>query len=230
MLKKIFLTIISLFFLVVLSVLAKYEWDFRKTYPLVNQRINQGAPQPDLSLGKRIYHVRAGCVDCHGVDLTGAQVMNNFPMVAIFGANLTPYNLGDWSDEDLARAIRFGIHKSGRSLRFMPSFDFTDLSQGDLVSLIAYLRSQPAVKQESKEVSIGPVAKVLSALGQMPVLFPGKIIDPHKPFISKPMEAKTREFGEYLAKTCTGCHGHEFRGGPIPGGAPDWPPAASHCV
>ncbi len=44
-------------------------------------------------------------------------------------------------------------------------------------------------------------------------------------FGTKPAEAPTAEFGRYLAQACTGCHGAELRGGPIPGGDPSWPHA-----
>ncbi|HET7524632.1 MAG TPA: c-type cytochrome [Burkholderiaceae bacterium] len=34
------------------------------------------------------------------------------------------------------------------------------------------------------------------------------------------------EHGRYVANTCLGCHGPQLAGGPVPGGPPDWPPAA----
>ena len=35
----------------------------------------------------------------------------------------------------------------------------------------------------------------------------------------------TAEYGAYLATSCTGCHGEELTGGPIPGMPPGTPPA-----
>ena len=37
----------------------------------------------------------------------------------------------------------------------------------------------------------------------------------------------TAKYGEYLAIGCTGCHGPTLSGGKIPGGPPDWKPAAN---
>ena len=38
----------------------------------------------------------------------------------------------------------------------------------------------------------------------------------------------TVEYGRYIAAVgCQGCHGQTLAGGPIEGGAPDWPPAAN---
>lgn len=180
----------------------------------------------DRVLGQRIYAVRAGCVDCHGENLAGAVVMENGAMGSIHGPNITPFALKDWSDVEIARAIRYGIHRDGRSLRFMPSFDFAGLSKGDTAALVAYLRSVPPVSTPSHENTFGPVAKTLAVLGKMPVMFPAARIDPTQGFAEKPAEAANADFGRYLAISCTGCHGQEFKGGAIPGGDPSWPPAS----
>lgn len=153
--------------------------------------------------------------------------MDNPPIGTIYGANITPYTLKDWSDEDIAKAIRYGIHKTGRSLKFMPSFDYLGLSIEDTAALVAYLRSVAPVTENSQENTFGPIAKVLNLLGQMPILFPAQALNLNEGFAMKPPEGPTREFGEYLAKACTGCHGVEFRGGKIPGGDPSWPEAAN---
>lgn len=144
-----------------------------------------------------------------------------------YGANITPHTLSQWSDEEIARAIRYGIHKTGRSLRFMPSFDFEGLSIGDTAALVAYLRSVPSVEKPNHENTFGPMTKALTFAGQMPVMFPAKVLDLQRGFSEKPAEGPTREFGKYLANSCVGCHGHEFRGGKIPGGDPSWPEASN---
>jgi cytochrome c553 len=41
------------------------------------------------------------------------------------------------------------------------------------------------------------------------------------------MAEASPDFGEHLAGTCSGCHRSTFSGGPIPGGDPNWPPAAN---
>lgn len=180
----------------------------------------------DVALGKRIYLVRAGCVDCHGESGAGAKVMENGAMGSIHGANITPHLLSSWSDEEIAGAIRYGIHKEGRSLRFMPAFDYATVSKSDIAALIAYLRTLKPVKQESHANTFGPMARILAAWGKMPVMFPALVIDPTKGFAVKPEEKLGREFGQYLAGACVGCHGSNYEGGKIPGGDPAWPEAA----
>ena len=39
-------------------------------------------------------------------------------------------------------------------------------------------------------------------------------------------EGETAEHGRYVGELCKGCHGEQLLGGPVPGGPPDWPPAA----
>jgi cytochrome c553 len=40
-------------------------------------------------------------------------------------------------------------------------------------------------------------------------------------------EAVNAQHGAYVANMCLGCHGEHLSGGKIPGGPPDWPPAAN---
>jgi mono/diheme cytochrome c family protein len=109
----------------------------------------------------------------------------------------------------------------------MPAFDYAGLSKGDTAALVAYLRTAPPVAAPSHANRFGPMARVLAVLGKMPVMFPAAVVDPNRGFVEKPAEGASADFGRYLANSCSGCHGAEFRGGPIPGGDPAWPPAAN---
>ena len=230
MLKLLARTLGGLLFILTAFMLTTF-WKFSQNSQAQFSRpqfaIHEDVLKGDLELGKRIFMVRNGCVECHGADLAGAKVMDDPAMGTIYGANITPYSLKNWSDEEVAGAIRYGLHKEGRSLRFMPSFDFENLSKADIASLIAFIRSVPEVQKESHKNTFGPLAKVLSSLGKMPVMFPAMAIDPTKGFGEKPEEGPTLAFGQYLANSCVGCHGTEFRGGTIPGGDPAWPKAAN---
>ncbi len=229
--KKIFFKIIlglfSTLLVLVILIQLKFHYDQAQIFSAASFSLKEQMVTADAALGKRLFTVRNGCIECHGADLSGAVVMDNPAMGSIHGTNITPYTLSSWTDEEIARAIRYGIHKSGHSLQFMPSFDFQELSMSDIASLVAYLRSVPAVNKPNHQNSFGPIAKMLSCFGKMPVMFPAKIIDLTRSFSEKPPEAPTREFGKYLANSCTGCHGDNFVGGQIPGGDPAWPKASN---
>ncbi|HYX38107.1 MAG TPA: c-type cytochrome [Oligoflexus sp.] len=181
----------------------------------------------DLALGQRIVHVRSACVDCHGQDLAGKLVVDDPAMGTYYSANLTPSGLAAWSDDQIAAAIRYGVHRTNRSLMFMPSFDYVAMSQEDIASIIVYLRSLPAVEKSVQKSVPGPMANVLHTLGKMPILLPATSMDLSQGFAKKPDEGATLEFGRYLVQTsCIGCHGQELQGGTIAGGPPSWPEAS----
>lgn len=101
----------------------------------------------------------AGCGNCHTpmgpngpvmeADLSGRVVEDNEMFTAI-APNITPGGrIADWSDAELARAIREGIRPDGSAIGPpMPFTFYRDLSDADLTAIVAYLRSVPAVQAE----------------------------------------------------------------------------------
>jgi mono/diheme cytochrome c family protein len=180
-----------------------------------------------VDVGNRIYSIRNGCIHCHGADLSGETFIGDFMMGTIAGPNLTPANLKEWTDEEIARAIRYGVDRDNTSLRFMPSIEYQYLSKSDIASVIAYLRSAEPIEKESPEISYGPMLKILYAFDQIPVLVAANEGIDADLNPQKPKEANTPEFGKYLVDTgCIGCHQANLEGGTVPGSPPDWPPAS----
>jgi mono/diheme cytochrome c family protein len=169
-----------------------------------------------------------GCMDCHGSDLSGHQVIND-PMVGkLHGSNLTRGVGGlpaDFSDSDFVRAIRHGVARDGRPLVLMPSAEFTMLTDEDVGTLIAYLKSVPNVDRPRGPVSPGPVLRLLMVLDKFKLA--ATEIDHSATHVASITPAISVEYGKYLAFGCVGCHGPNLSGGRIPGGPPDWPSAAN---
>jgi mono/diheme cytochrome c family protein len=181
----------------------------------------------DVALGERIVNVRNGCIDCHATDLAGRTFLSDPAMGSYHSANLTPYGLKEWTNDEIANAIHFGIGRDGKPLQFMPALEFNALSKQDLASVIAYLRQLPEVERDRQPITIGPLAKVLYSFDQIPALLSTYYLDLNKDFSTKPVEAPTKEFGSYLANSaCIGCHNPQFSGGPIQGAPPEWAAAA----
>lgn len=169
-----------------------------------------------------------GCYDCHGEDLGGLIVIDDFAMGRVSAPNLTrgPGGLpATYSDTDWIRAIRHGIARDGHPLFLMPSTDYAPFSEEDLGALIAYLKSVPPVNRASGPVQPGPVARLLLLLGK--IQLSAEVIDHEHLQPAKVTPGLTVEYGRYVANTCTGCHGPNFSGGRIASGPPDWPPAAN---
>lgn len=73
----------------------------------------------------------------------GGQVFKG-PWGESVAANLTPHASGlkDWSDADIARAIRSGVDRKGQALKPPMGFAFyKNISDADIGALVAYLRS-----------------------------------------------------------------------------------------
>lgn len=173
--------------------------------------------------GKAVATYR-GCRDCHGEDLAGRVVGDAMPVMRLAAPNITPGGVTkDYTDEDWARAIRHGVRPSGTPIRFMPVYEYIELSHEDLAAIIAYARSVPAVSEVAAPFEVGPLGRVLYLAGELPLL-PAETLD-HDLKPANPTPGPTREYGRYLASGCVGCHGHGLSGGKIPGVPPDWPAA-----
>lgn len=182
----------------------------------------------DIALGQRIVNIRAACIQCHGNDLSGVKIIDQPLLGQLYGPNITPAALKDWSDADVAKAIRYGLKRDGRPLLVMTSKQYYNLSADDLAAVVAYLRTVPAVEKANGPVHLGPVLNVLYAVGKVPDLVAAELIDRNTDFQVKPVETVSPAFGRYLANiSCTACHRDNMSGGPAAAGPPEWPPASN---
>jgi hypothetical protein len=154
---------------------------------------------------------------CHTEALSGQAVA--VPALLTFGIpNLTAGAGGVGvanTDEDWVRAIRHGVGHDGRGLILMPVRIFYSLSDEDLGALIAYLKSLPPVDNELPSTDLGPLGRVMLALGQLPpesTIPDVTVIDHNAPRPVPPEPGVTKEYGKYLALICTSCHGVHFDG------------------
>lgn len=199
----------------------------RQTYNITPALVAVPTDPASLERGQHIAQTR-GCIDCHGVDLGGAKVIDDPALGHLYGPNLTRGQGGipsSYRDEDWVRAIRHGVSADGRPLFLMPSQEFAHMSDAQLGELIAYLKSASPVDRVRGPVIVGPVGRALVLAKKMPIA--AEIIDHAnlQPAMVKP--GRTLEYGRYLAVGCIGCHGPNFSGGKIEVGPPDWPAAAN---
>jgi mono/diheme cytochrome c family protein len=108
----------------------------------------------------------------------------------------------------------------------MPAFEHTGMSDEDLGALIAYVRSLPGSATLPPPSKAGPVLRGLFAAGMVPLLS-AEEIDHSQPHPAQVDAEPTPAYGSYLIGMCKGCHGPQLSGGKIPGGPPDWKPAAN---
>ncbi len=215
---------------IVVALLAMYAYiahditsRMEKKYSFSRERLIIPADSASIVRGKHLVAIK-GCTDCHGARLDGKTMMDDHAVGRLSAANLTMGKGGlpaDFSDDDWVTALRHGIDRGGRPLLFMPSHESTLLTENDMSDIIAYCRQVAPVDHQLPVNDIGPVARVMSYLGKMPLLSVEKI-DHHKPMVEKVDTTESIAHGQYLVVSCSGCHRPDMRGGaPV---APGFPP------
>lgn len=212
---------------VVLGVALLGFYKFGAKHSNLTADVHVAGTPAQLARGERLAHA---CISCHspvrGQDqvpiLSGVNFLASFPVPGvgtIYAPNLTPSgNIKDWTDGEVIRAIREGVHRDGRSLVIMPSDVFRNLSDEDVQALVAYLRSQPPTGGPTPD-------NQLNLLGALFINLPGlQTVQPPVGRVSAPPPG-TPEYGKYMVDVigCRMCHGDQLRGkaaggiGPPPG-------------
>jgi mono/diheme cytochrome c family protein len=188
--------------------------------------ISFGATPARLERGKYIVETVAHCFMCHSEvewKAPGAQPVQGKKgagtrwhepaMPFLIVPNITPdaeTGAGKWTDEQFARAIREGVGHDGRSLfPLMPYMNFSQMSDEDLASVIAYIRSIPAVRNELPKSAL---PDELKAMIPPPRQVRGPVPSPD---LSDPVKR-----GAYLVTigNCSECHtARGPEGVPLPG-------------
>jgi cytochrome c553 len=236
MLRKLFLGL-AVFVVLVAIGGAGFAWfqasafdaSLSKVYDIAPPDIHAVNDPAVIERGKHLVESIGGCGECHGKDLGGKDGEVMGPIGKVNGANLTTGKggvAGRYTDGQLARVIRHGIKADGTSLRFMPSQDIAWWPDDDLVALVSYLRSLPPVDRTLGESHIGLLGKVLDRMEVLPLDVARRIDHSAPRPKTLPAEA-TAEYGSKLARSCVGCHGEHFSGGPIPGAPSNLPVPAN---
>lgn len=180
---------------------------FDRPYP----EITASTDPKIIERGRYLATGPAHCAECHAAPGTpkGAEphLSGGFaftmPIGTIYTRNITPdvgTGIGRYSDKEIARVLRYGIKPDGRAM--LPFMPFANLADDDLVAVISYLRSRPAIEHlvpASDYNLLGRAAKAFLLEPESPTGTPPK----HAP------EGTSIERGKYLANTvanCGGCH------------------------
>lgn len=195
-----------------------------KARPLTSRQFER-TPQRQAR-GQYLATALCGCMECHsprdwskhGAPLTGpigsgAPFMVQGTPGTVIAPNLTPdpeTGSGNWSDDQLARAIREGIGHDGRTLfPIMPYQNFRHMSDEDLASIVVYLRSLPPARHPLPRTEIIFPVKYLVRSAPEPITSP----------VSAPDPTDHMAWGKYLVTLggCNDCHTVTDKGKPLPG-------------
>lgn len=95
------------------------------------------------------------CMDCHSpMGANGQRDLSRAgqggppiagPLGPVVPPDITPAGLRDWSDAEIARAIREGVSRDGRRLAPPMAYaNYARIPEGEMRDLVAYLRALPA--------------------------------------------------------------------------------------
>jgi hypothetical protein len=182
--------------------------------PATNLKVETTAAR--LERGSYLVNGLMGCMYCHSehdASLPGTPpktagqgagrlMASDADLGTFYSANITPDHetgIGDWTDGEIARAIREGISRDGRALfPAMPYDRFRRMPDEDLGAVIVYLRSLPAVRNSVPKPAIHfPINRLVLSV-------PEPVDEP----VRDPEFHSIRERGEHLADmaSCSGCH------------------------
>ena len=170
-----------------------------------------------IQRGEHIATTIGLCKRCHGENLGGKVDFAVPGLVTIPTPNLTSGAGGigsQYTDEDWVRAIRHGVGRDGRALMLMTSSAFYYLGEEDLGALIAYVKSVPPVDNVLPERRIDLLGRLMMAVGMFPPAA-AEQIDHTTPPPAAPEAGVTADYGQYLTRTCTECHGANLNGAPF---------------
>lgn len=183
-----------------------------------------------IERGKYLANHVMVCIDCHsqrdwslfagppvaGTEGQGGEVFDHklgFPGRFV-APNITPANVGTYTDGELFRAITTGVAKDGRALfPIMPYNNFGQLAEEDVKSVIAYIRTLKPIENKTE-----------ASEADFPMNFIMNTIPHPANFKPVPERSDIIAYGKYLvtAASCHDCHTKqvkgEFVGEPFAGG------------
>jgi mono/diheme cytochrome c family protein len=228
MIKRILKGVVVTFGVIIAVLLVTYifmyiqvERRMNKVYDVAAEPITVRHDSAAIAHGERLVAVRA-CRECHGEDLGGRTLIDDFPVGRFVVKNLTRGKGGlrkDFEEQDWVLAMKHGLRRDGTPLRLMPSHELSHMSAEDMSDIIAYCSQLPNVDRQLPEFKIGPLGYILSALDQIPLL-PAENTDHNLPFVNRVQAEVSATYGQYMAVMCVNCHGDKYKGGesPVPGG------------
>ncbi len=190
-------------------------------YGLSEMKLRDVSPPPSFShpiktdsltleRGRHIARTR-GCFGCHGQQLQGRVFTEEWEWVDRAVAPNLAAHAKQHDAATLEAAIRHGIGQDGRALWSMPSYNWVHLSDADVATLIAYLRSAPVVPTDLPSPRLGFKARWKIATGREDHMAQwAQNVPPLRTDLADSQLVR----GQYLAMTaCNECHGLDLRGG-----------------
>ncbi len=202
------------FILVVAGLLITASMTYDRKYDAPYPDIHASSDSAVIARGKHLMLVNAHCGDCHyrpgdslkvvngeDFELAGGAFPFIFPGGVFYSKNISSdkeTGIGNLSDGQIARALRYGVKHDGTVL--IPAMEFQNISDEDLTAIISYMRTLPPISHKVPDNHFNLLGKAILAF----------MIRPEKPIETPPAKMTpdtTVAYGKYLANFVCGCHG-----------------------
>jgi mono/diheme cytochrome c family protein len=171
----------------------------------------QGTPSAaaEIARGRYVFGATGGC-GCHTVPkgpINAGGRRYDGPFGTVYSTNITPdpkTGIGTWTDEQIIAAIRLGRRPNGERLLPVHPFPiFNGMAEGDLRSLVAFLRTTSPVARanQPRHISV-PLFESMFLPAWLAAFAPRETPPPKAPTAGAAR-------GEYLVKAvghCGECH------------------------
>jgi len=211
---KLFLKVVALLTAIITLFLMYVQLTFKQPFEPPKTNIVASSDTAIISRGKYIITALSHCADCHTsknirnsdlsiaeLPMSGGDVIHT-PVADFYPPNITPdreTGIGRFTDEQLSRAIRYGVNHEGYAMA--PFMSFSELSNNDLTAVISYLRTTKPVRNIVPKRSPNILGKIVLRFLMKPNLTPN--------VSTQQTPDTTAQYGGYLTSSvgnCIGCH------------------------
>jgi mono/diheme cytochrome c family protein len=225
MLRRVGRLVLYLVAVIVLAVAGGLAYLFL-AYPRLAPPVVLGVPRTPERIARGAYLSRhvVGCSDCHGerdwTKYSAPQMREReghggmafrIGVGTLYAPNITPARLGTWTDGEVLRAMVSGVSKDGSPLfPLMPYDAYRQMSREDAESVIAFIRTFPAVARDVPRSELNfPFNLMVRTMPSPAPPLPEKAPDP----------SDRLAYGKYLTTlaSCVTCHTKMERGQSVPG-------------
>ncbi len=190
------------------------EWKIRRTHDAPLATLLTDTP-PDPDAGEHMARLVGCWAGCHGDEGEGGtEVIEGIRRVT--APTLTQV-VPRYSDAELARLVRYGVKRDGRSAVGMASYTWWPLGDQDLANIFSHLRRQSPRPPVARTRELTLRGRLRLALGSWQAS--ADQVEPARPRWGELPRRNAFERGRYLASVvCTECHGLDFNGYALEGG------------
>lgn len=189
------------------------EWRLQRHHDTPLRPLRFASP-PDPATGLHMAKVVGCWAGCHGLrGEGGTDVVEGIHRTT---APTLSQVVPGYTDEELARLVRYGVKRNGRSAVGMRADVLWPLGDQDLVNIFAHLRRQPGLPPVPRSRELTLRGRIALATGEWKVS--ADQVDASAPRWGELPRTTPVARGRYLASiVCSECHGLDFRGDALEG-------------